>query len=100
MWITPVCKKGDKSLPEDYRAIVLLSIPGKVLNKILLSKIREKSELFTSDGQYGFRANRGKIDVIFIVRQLMQKYKKRRINCHHHFSEFKSAFDTIWRKAL
>ena len=42
-------KKGDKCLPENYRAISLLSIPGKVLNKILLNKVREKTEVYTSD---------------------------------------------------
>ena len=35
-----------------------------------------------------------------IVRQLMQKAKEREIKCHYHFVDFKSAFDTICRKAL
>ena len=30
----------------------------------------------------------------------MQKAKERGVNCHYHFINFKSAFDTIWRKAL
>ena len=92
MLITPVHKKGDKSMPQNYRAIALLSIPGKVLNKILLSKIREKTEVFTSDRQYGFRPNRGTVDAIFIVRQLMQKSKERGMNCHYHFVDFKNCF--------
>ena len=100
MLVTPIYKKGDKSLPENYGTTALLSIPGKVLNKILLSRIREKTKVFTSDRQHGFRPNRGTIDAIFIVRQLMQKSKQRGINCHFHFADFKSAFDTIWRKAL
>ena len=37
MLVTPVYKKGDIGKPENYR------IPGKVLNKILLNKIREKN---------------------------------------------------------
>ena len=98
--VTPIYKEGDKSPPENYRAIALLSIPGKVLTNILLSKIREKTEVFTSDRQYGFRPNRGTIDAIFIVRPLMQKSKERGINCHFHFVDFKNAFDTTWRKAL
>ena len=76
MLVTPIYKKGDKFLPENYRALPLISIPGKVLNKILLSKIRDKTEVFTSDRQYRFTPNRGTIDGIFIVRQLMQSPKK------------------------
>ena len=76
MLVTPLFKKGDKYLPENYRAISLLSIPGKMLNKILLNKIREKTEEYISDQQYGFRRSRRAVDAIFIVRQLMKKQKR------------------------
>ena len=73
---------------------------GKVLNRILLQHIQEKTEQVTSDRQYGFRPNRGTTDAIFVVRQLMQKSKERNLNLHYHFIDFKRAFDTIWRQAL
>ena len=44
MLATPIFKKGDKCPPKNHRAISLLSIPGKVLNKILSNKIREKQK--------------------------------------------------------
>ena len=100
MIVTPIFKKGDRENPANYRAIALLSIPGKVLNRILLQHIQEKTEQVTSDRQYGFRPNRGTTDAIFVVRQLMQKSKERNLNLHYHFIDFKSAFDTIWRQAL
>ena len=43
MLVIPLLKKGSKCLPKNCRAISLLSIPGKVLNKILLNKIPEKN---------------------------------------------------------
>ena len=76
MLVIPVLKKGSKCLPKNCRAISLLSIPGKVLNKILLNKIHEKTGVYTIDQHYGFRPNRDTVDAIFIVRQLMQKAKK------------------------
>ena len=45
MLVTPIFKEGEKCLPENYRAISLLSIPGKALNKILLNKICKKTEV-------------------------------------------------------
>ena len=44
MIINPIHKKGDKSNPENYRAIALLSIQGKVFNKILLERIKDQTE--------------------------------------------------------
>ena len=100
MLVTPVYKKGDIGKPENYRAIALLSIPGKVLNKILLNKIREKTEPFTSESLFGFRPKRGTVDAIFIARQIMEKAREKGIKLHFNFIDFKSAFDTIWREAL
>ena len=100
MLVTPIHKKGDTSNPENYRAISLLSIPGKVFNRIVLNKIREKTEVFTSNTQFGFRPKKGTVDAIFIVRQIMEKAKERRVNLHFNFIDFKSAFDTVWREAL
>ena len=59
MLVTPIHKKGDVCNIENYRAIALLSIPGKVFNRIILEKIREKTEAFTSENQFGFRPKRG-----------------------------------------
>ena len=98
MLVTPVFKKGDSGKPENYRPIALLSIPGKVLNKILLNKIREVTEPIASESQFGFRPKRGTVDAIFI--QIMEKAKERGVKLHFNFIDFKSAFDTVWRKAL
>ena len=48
----------------------------------------------------GFHPNRRTVDAIFIVRQIIEKAKERKVNLHFNFIDFKSAFDTIWRKAL
>jgi len=50
MLVTPIYKKENTSNPENYRAISLLSISGKVFNRIILNKIRE----MTNDTQFGF----------------------------------------------
>jgi len=40
------------------------------------------------------------VGAIYIVRQILEKSRKRNVPVHLHFIDFKAAFDTIWRKAL
>ena len=100
MIVTPIHKKGNKLDPENYRAISLLSIPSKVFCQVMLTRMKEKTEMHIKDNQFGFRLGRGTVDAIFIVRQIMEKARERNIAVHFHFVDFKAAFDTIWRKAL
>ena len=100
MVITPIHKKGDRLDPQNYRAIALLSIPGKIFLRILMERMKDKVETKLKETQYGFRAGRGTIDAIFIVRQIIEKAKEKKICLNFHFIDFKSAFDTVWRKAL
>ena len=55
--IVPIFKKGDNSLPENYRPISLLPIISKIFEKCLAKQIVhyfETNELF-SKSQFGFR---------------------------------------------
>jgi hypothetical protein len=100
MIVSPIHKKGDKLMRENYRAISLLSIPGKVFLQILLQRMKAKVETKFRESQYGFRSGRGTVDAIFIVRQIIEKAKEKKIPLHFHFIDFKAAFDTVWRTAL
>nr|KAG5714060.1 hypothetical protein BaRGS_020388 [Batillaria attramentaria] len=51
-------KKGDLRDCSNYRGIMLLSVPGKVLNRILLERMREAVDPMLRDQQAGFRRNR------------------------------------------
>ena len=98
--ITPVFKKGDKLDPANYRAITLLSIPGKVFCRMILNRIQETIDTHLMEEQCGFRSSRGTTDAVFAVRQIMEKARERRLQLHWNFVDFKAAFDTIWREAL
>ena len=98
--ITPVFKKGDKLDPANYRAITLLSIPGKVFCRMVLTRIQSTIDKHLSEEQCGFRSARGTTDAVFVVRQIIEKATERRIPIHWNFVDFKAAFDTIWREAL
>ena len=47
-------KKGDQSECDNYRGIMLLSVPGKVLNKIMLERLKAAVDRKLRDHQAGF----------------------------------------------
>ena len=100
MIVTPVYKKGDRQSPENFRAISLLSIPGKIFLRIMLGRMQANIGAKLRESQFGFREGRGTVDAIFIVRQIIEKANERKIPLNSHFIDFKAAFDTIWREAL
>ena len=100
MIITPIFQKSNKLNPGNYRAISLLSIPSKVFCKILIQRCLEKTEDYLSKTQFGFRAGKGTVDAIFVVRQIIEKAKEHNVSLHFNFIDFKAAFDMIWREAL
>ena len=85
MLVSPIFKKGDRLSPSNYRAISLLSIPGKVFNQISLDRMKKQTVIYISESQFGFRPERGTVDAIFITRQVLEKAKEHNINVHMNF---------------
>ena len=65
---SPLFKKGEESLCDNYRGITLLSHSGKVYTRIVEKRIRACVESLLNDSQYGFRPGRGITDAIFVVK--------------------------------
>ena len=61
-------KKGDLRVCTNYRGITLLSIPGKVLNRILLERMKAAVDNRLRDQQAGFRQDRSCTDHIATLR--------------------------------
>ena len=62
--IIKLLKKGDLRDCSNCRGIMLLSTPGKVLNRILLERMKEAVDPKLRDQQEGFRRNRSCADQI------------------------------------
>ena len=93
--------KGDKTLCDNYRGISLLSIAGKILAKVIVSRIsKHLLEGIVSESQCGFRANRGTVDMIFAIRQLQEKCREQHQNLYILFVDLTKAFDTVSRTGL
>ncbi|VDP74755.1 unnamed protein product [Schistosoma mattheei] len=57
-------KKVDLNKCENYRGIILLSIPGKVFNRVLLNRMKDAVDAQLRDQQAGFRKDRSCTDQI------------------------------------
>ena len=66
--ISPLFKKGEKSMCDNYRGIALLSHSGKVYTRILEKRLKACVESLLNDSQYGFRPGRGTTDAIFVAK--------------------------------
>ncbi|XP_039285400.1 uncharacterized protein LOC120351606 [Nilaparvata lugens] len=66
--ISPIFKKGDKMVFENYRGISLLSIAYKAFTNILLQRLTPFAEAVLGDYQGGFRKGRSTVDQIFTLR--------------------------------
>ena len=67
--IAPIFKKGARTDPLNYRPVALTSVPCKVLEKIIVSRLRpylEGNELLSSE-QFGFRSNHSTVDQLIIT---------------------------------
>ena len=71
--LIPIPKKGDLSQCDNWRGIALLDVVGKVLASVLQRRLQVFAEEFLPESQCGFRRGRGCSDMIFTVRQLMEK---------------------------
>ena len=53
-----------------------MSVPVIVFNHILFQRIKQQSEEFIEEIQYGFCPNKGTVDPIFILQQTIEKVKE------------------------
>ena len=76
--ISPIYKsKGDRSNPQNYRPITILSCLGKLFTSILNGRLNDYLEDSIHKNQAGFRKNYSTLDQLF-----------------------SSAFDSVWRVGL
>ena len=100
---TPLHKKGDRSNPDNYRAITVGSCLGKLFSSLLLKRLMSFREVACPDLPYqlGFRRGAQCNDHILTLSTIIEKYvvkgKKRLFTC---FVDYRKAFDSVCRDAL
>jgi hypothetical protein len=99
-----IFKGGDKDPLScfSYRHISFISIVSKIYERILLNRAgdtyAEEVELLP-DEQAGFRKGRSPMEQTYILRELLDKRKRRKKPTYICFVDFKSAFPSTWQDA-
>ena len=99
--IVPIYKnKGDHRDCNNYRGISLLAIAGKIMAKVIQSRLAQLAEEVLTESQCGFRRERSTIDMIFSLRQIQEKAIEQYQELYIVFVDFRKAFDSVDRDML
>ena len=102
--LTAVFKKGDATSLDNYRAIAIGAVFGKLYSVLLdtrMSNVAEK-EGWRAEGQAGFRPGKSTVDHVFVLRHLIEASQGHRTSkplfcC---FVDFRKAYDMVRRDLL
>ena len=99
--VIPIWKgKGDRQDCNNYRGITLLSVPGKVLAHVLLTRIRSQLLKLQRPEQSGFTPGKSTIDRILALRVLVERRLEFRQGLLAAYVDLKKAFDSVHRGTL
>ena len=95
--VTPIYKKGNEELLENYRPISILPIFGKIFEKVIYTRLYS---FFTSQGilhqkQFGFREGHSTSQALNCSVDLIRKALRQRQHVLGIFIDLSKAFDTL-----
>lgn len=93
-------KKGDLSQCGNWRGIMLLSVPSKVLTRVILERLREALDKRLRPEQAGFRQDRSCTDHIATLRMIIEQSIEWQSPLYLTFVDFEKAFDSLDRETI
>ena len=95
-------KKKDRTECGNYRGISLVAHAGKVLLKIVATRLSAYCEArdLLPEEQSGFRPHRSTTDMIFAIRRLQELGRKARVPLFLCFIDLQKAYDSVDRTLL
>ena len=98
--IVRIPKKGGLSDCNNWRGITLLSVPSKILAKIIIMRMSDAVDKSLRKEQAGFRKGRRCADQIFALRNIIEQCAEWQRQLHVNFVDFEKAFDSIHRDSM
>lgn len=93
-------KKGDLLECDNWRGITLLSIPSKVLSRVILERIKQRVNSRLRKVQAGFREGYSCTDQINTLRIIIEQSTELQSSLYILFVDFEKAFDSVMRKKM
>ena len=85
---------------DNCRGIALLEVVGKVVARVLQERLQKLADDLLPESQCGFRKVRSCTDMIFTIRQLVEKSWEDTTKSFFTFIDLKKAYDSITRVAM
>ena len=98
--IVKIPKKGALNDCNNWRGITLLSVPSKILGKIIIKRISEAVNKTLRKEQAGFRRGHSCADQIFALRNIIEQCTEWQRRLYVNFVDFEKAFDSVHRESL
>jgi hypothetical protein len=100
--VIPLFKSGDKSLPDNYRPISLLSCFSKIFEKVVclrLLNFLENNNILTPD-QFGFRKSHSAVHPMVHMMNFVSRALNKKETTIAIFCDLRKAFDTVNHEIL
>ena len=98
--IIRILKKGTLSNCNNWRSITLLSVPSKIIAKIIIKRILHTVDTGMRKKRAGLRKERGCTDEIFTLRVIIEQCTEWQKQLYINFVDFDKTIDSIYRDSL
>ena len=98
--VAPIPKPGDPCLPQNYRPISLLSILGKVMERIVFKQVYSHIAPYLTPLQSGFLPNHSTVTQLLEIQHLIFNSLDKKQEVLFCFCDISKAFDRVSHRAL
>ena len=88
--------------PQNFRPISLLEVPGKILERVINTRLKLHLEInnMYNESQFGFRTGRGTTHALAIITEKIAQNKADKGQCQVIMRDVSKAFDQVWHLGL